>query len=93
MIQYFPKPHKCSGGNIKVDLDLFNYVAKANLKEAGSVNISNLTAKSDLAILKAEVDKIDQNKLKTIPFDLSKLSTIADNDVVKKLCMINWLQN
>ena len=68
-------------------------MAKANLKEAGSVNISNLTAKSDLAILKAEVDKIDQNKLKTIPFDLSKLSTIADNDVVKKLCMINWLQN
>lgn len=68
-------------------------MAKANLKEAGSVNISNLTAKSALAILKAEVDKIDQNKLKTIPFDLSKLSTIADNDVVKKLCMINWLQN
>ena len=66
-------------------------MAKANLKEAGSVNISNLTAKSDLAILKAEVDKIDQNKLKTIPFDLSKLSTIVDNDVVKKLCMVNWL--
>ena len=66
-------------------------MAKANLKEAGSVNISNLTAKSDLAILKAEVDKIDQNKLKTIPFDLSKLSTIVHNDVVKKLCMINWL--
>ena len=66
-------------------------MAKANLKEAGSVNISNLTAKSDLAILKAELDKIDQNKLKTIPFDLSKLSTIVDNDVVKKLCMINWL--
>ena len=91
MIQYFPKPHKCSGGNIKVDLDLFNYLAKANLKEAGSVNISNLTAKSALAILKAEVDKIDQNKLKTIPFDLSKLSSILDNDVIKKLCMINWL--
>ena len=66
-------------------------MAKANLKEAGSVNISNLTAKSDLAILKAEVDKIDQNKLKTIPFDLSKLSSIVDNDVIKKLCMINWL--
>ena len=91
MIQYFPKPHKCSDGSIKVDLDLFNYLAKANLKEAGSVNISNLTAKSDLAILKAEVDKIDQNKLKTIPFDLSKLSSIVDNDVIKKLCMINWL--
>ena len=66
-------------------------MAKANLKEAGSVNISNLTAKSDLAILKAELDKIDQNKLKTIPFDLSKLSTIVHNDVVKKLYMINWL--
>ena len=47
-------------------------------------------AKSDLASLKAEVNKIDIGKLKTAPADLSELSkNVVDNDVVKKLSMIN----
>ena len=40
--------------------------------------------KSDLASLKAEVDKIDINKLRTIHADLSKLSNVVDSNVVKK---------
>ena len=40
--------------------------------------------KSSLAKLKAEVDKIDADKLKTVPVDLSKLSNVVNNDVVKK---------
>ena len=36
--------------------------------------------KSNLAILKAEVDK----NLKTVPADLSKLSNVVNNDTVKK---------
>ena len=27
--------------------------------------------------------------LKTVPIDLSKLSNVVNNDVVKKMCMIN----
>ena len=53
-------------------------------KKATGVDTSNLAAKSDLASLKAEVDKIDIDKLKTVPFDLFKLSNIVDNSVVKK---------
>ena len=37
--------------------------------------------------LKAKVDKIDAGKLNTVPVDLSKLSNVVNNDVVKKLCM------
>ena len=34
--------------------------------------------------MKSEVDKKDVDKLKTVPVDLSKLSTVVNNDVVKK---------
>ena len=57
---------------------------KADLKGATGVDTFNLAAKSDLASLKADVDKTDIDKLKTFPVDLSKLNNIADNDVVKK---------
>ena len=34
--------------------------------------------------LKSEVDKIDVDKFKTVPTDLSKLSNVVKNNVVKK---------
>ena len=34
--------------------------------------------------LKVEVDKIDVDKLETVPVDLSKLSNVVNNEVVKK---------
>ena len=49
----------------------------------------NSAAKSDLAWLKAELDKVDVEKLKIVCTVLSKLSNAVDNFVVKKLCMIN----
>ena len=60
-----------------------NYAAKADLKGATGVDKSNLATNSDLAVLKAEVDKIDINKLKTVPVNLSKLSNIVNKGVVK----------
>ena len=47
MSQNFPKPYERSGGNIKVDLDLSNYVTKDYLKDATGVDTSNLVAKFD----------------------------------------------
>lgn len=44
-----------------------------------------VAAKPDLASLKARVNEIDIDKIKTIPVDLSKLSNVIDNDVVKKI--------
>ena len=62
---------------------------KTDLKVATDVDISNLAAKRDLASLKSEVDKTDKDKQRTGPTYLIKLNNVVDNDVVKKLCMIN----
>ena len=48
------------------------------------VDVSSFASKTNLASLKTEVDKIDADKLKTLPVDLAKLSNVAKNDVVKK---------
>ena len=55
------------------------------------VDTSQLASKSNLASLKAKVDKIDADKLKAVPDDLSKLRSVINNDVLR-LCMINLLQ-
>ena len=44
--------------------------------------LKNVT--SNLTHLKSKVDKLDVDKLITVPVDLSKLSGIVKNDVVKK---------
>ena len=63
MNEYFPKP-KFLGTNVKVELDLPNYAAKANLKNATGANISDFAKKTDLANLKSDVDKFDTDKSK-----------------------------
>ena len=62
MSQYFPKPYKPFGGDISVKVDLSNYATKTDLEKPTGVDTSNLTAKSDLASLKAEKYKIDVHK-------------------------------
>ena len=67
-----------------------NYATKADLKNATGSDTSKLAAKSALASLRAEADKLDIGKLIPVPVDLSKLSDAVKNDTVKKkLCMIN----
>ena len=82
--QYFPKPYDSFGGDINVIVDLSNYATKTDLKKATGIDTSKLALKSNLANLKAEIDKIDVDKLKTVPVDLSKLSNVVNDDVVKK---------
>ena len=48
------------------------------------VDTSSFALKTNLANLKAEVDKLDNDKLAPLPVDLSKLSDVVKNDVVKK---------
>ena len=84
MSQYFPKPYRSHGGDIKVELDLSNYTTKTDLKNVTHVDVSSFASKPNLASLKTEVDKIDAAKLKTAPVDLKKLSNVVKNDVVKK---------
>ena len=60
------------------------YATKVDLKKATGVDTSKLGEKFDLASLKAEVDKTDVDKLKTVLVDLGKLSNVVNNDVAKK---------
>ena len=84
MSQYFPKPSKHFGGNINVKVDFSNYAAKSDIKNVWHVNISSFSLKTNLASLKTEVDELDIEKLVPVPVDLSKLSNLVKNDVVKK---------
>ena len=84
MSQYFPKPYKPFGGDINVKVDLSNNATKTDLKNVSHVDVSSFALKSNLASLNTEVDKIDADKLKTVPVDLAKLRNVVKNDVVKK---------
>ena len=84
MSQYFP-PFNNSGENIKVELDLSIYATKKDIKDITHVDTSSCALKTNLAALKTEVDKIDTDKLKTVPNDLAKLSNFVKNDVVDTL--------
>ena len=52
--------------------------------EQKHVDTSNVPLKTNLSSSKTEVDKLDIDKLATVPVDLSKLSNVVKNDVVKK---------
>ena len=82
--QYFPKPVRSFGGNINVKLDLSNYTTKTDLKNVTQVDTSSFALKTNLASLKTEVNKLDIDKLAPVLVDLSKLSDVVKDDVVKK---------
>ena len=61
-----------------------NYATKTNLKNATGTGTSKLAPKSDLVSLKAEVNKLDIDKLKSVPTILSNLKSKVDKlDAVK----------
>ena len=80
MSTYYP-PYKSYSNNIKVELDLPNYATKTDLK---NIDVSSFASKTNSSALKTEVDKIDIDKLKTVPDDLAKLSNVVKYEVVKK---------
>ena len=62
-MSYYPEPDIHSRDKVKVLLELSNYATKKELDHAVGVDISNLSAKEDFIVLKAEVDKLGINKL------------------------------
>ena len=84
MSHYFPKPFRRFEGNINVKVDLSNYATKTYSKNVTNVDTSSLAPKTNLANLKTEVDQLEIDKLAPVPVDLSKLSDVVKNDVVKK---------
>ena len=85
---------------MKDELGLSNYATKVDLKNATGANTSKFAEVVDLASLKSEFDKLEiptvlnslkskadkshVNKLVTVHVDISKLSDVIKNDIVKK---------
>ena len=84
MSQYFLKPFRTFGGNRNVKVDLSNSATKTDFKNVTHVDTSSFPLKANLANLKTEVDKLDIDKLAPVLADLSKLSDVVKNDVIKK---------
>ena len=84
MTRNFPEP-KCSGGKVKLELDLSNYVKKANLKNLTGLNILKCPKNVNLASLQSDVDELDIGKQKNVPSYLSNLKREVDKLDVDKL--------
>ena len=96
MSEYFPEP-KSSARRVKVELDLSNYAAKADLKNVTGVDLASLKSNvnklgidelkdvsTNLSNLRSKVGKLDVDKFVPVPVDLKKLSDVVKKDVAKK---------
>ena len=77
MSEYIPKPN-IKWVNVKVELGMSNYAAKADLKKYNRCWYIKFCKKTDLANLKSNIDKIDIDKLKNVPSNLSKSKNKID---------------
>ena len=82
-MSYYPEPDSLIRDKVKVLLNLSNYATKKELEHATGIDTSYLAAKKDFIALKAEVDKLDINKLTNIPTSLNNLKRKVDNYVGK----------
>ena len=83
----FPEP-KSFGSRVKVELDSSNYTTKAGFKKATDADISKFAKKVDWANLKCVVDKIDIDKLESVPTNLSNLKSKVYKLDVDKLVSV-----
>ena len=82
--EYFPE-RRSSRGSVKFELHLSNYATKVDLKNGTGVNTSKCAKNVDLASLKYEADKLDIDKLKNVPTNISNLESKVDKLDVDKL--------
>ena len=85
MSRYFFKPYEPFDGDFNVKVDLSNYATKADFKKIAHVDTSGFPLKTNLTSLKTEVDKLDIDKLKSLPNNLSNLKTRVDKLDIDKL--------
>ena len=72
------------GRSINGKVDLSNNEKKIDLKNATHVDTSSFALKTNLANIKTKIDKLGIEKLVPVPVDVSKLSDVVKNDVIKK---------
>ena len=78
-MSYYPKPDSHIWSKIKLELYLSNYATKKELKHAKGVDTFHLAAEKFFIVLKAEVDKLDINKLVNVPTSANNLKTKVDD--------------
>ena len=84
MSKYFPKQYKPFGRNINIKIDLSNYATKAETKNISHGDTSRFALKTNWPNLKTKVDKLGIDKWVYVTVDLSNLSDVVKNDLVKK---------
>ena len=77
-MSYDPDGDSYIRDKVKVILDLSNYGTKEELDHATGIDTSDLAAKKDFIALKAEVVKLDINKLTKVPTSLNNLEIKTD---------------
>ena len=88
MSRYFPKPYELFGRDIKVKLNLNTYATKTDIKNIFHIDTSSFALQSNLASLKTEVDKLDIDKLKSLPTNLSNSKSKVDKLDIDKLALV-----
>ena len=85
MREYFPKP-KSLEANVKIELGLSNFAKKkADLKNETGVDASGFAKKTDLANLKSDAYKLDDDKWKNVPAALRNLKSKVEKLDIGKL--------
>ena len=83
----FPEAYTRSKSKTKVELDLSSCATKSDLERSRGVDTSDFAKKADLASLKTTVeklDKLDVDRLKSVPVDLKKVSYVEEKKVDKE---------
>ena len=70
--QHFPKLYEPLIGDINVRFDLSNYATKTDIKTISHVDTSSFALKSNLASIKTEGDKLNIDKLVSVPLEVVK---------------------
>ena len=87
-MSYYPEPDSHTRDKVKVVLELSNYATKKELEHVTGIDKSNVAANKYFIELKAEVDKLEINKLTNVPTSLNNLKTEVDNSDVGKLKIV-----
>ena len=89
-MSHYPELDNHVRDKVKVVLDLLSHSTKKKKKEYGiGIDISDLTAKKYFIALKAEVDKLNINKMTNLSTGLNKLKNKVDDLDVGELKMVS----
>ena len=84
MSTFYHEPYEPFGGDINVRVGISSYATKTGLENVRNVDTESFALKTNLATLKTELDKLDIDKLVSVPTYLIKLSNVVKKHVLKK---------